>query len=161
MKNLILLDFLKQAMLAAIYVVLVYIFQFASFGLIQFRIAELLMIFIFFDKKSIIGLSIGCFLANLLLGAILIDVIFGTLATTIAGFLMYYTRKKPLIALIWPAIANGIIVGLILTYGYGLGPIGITGPSVFIGEFAVMYVLGLSVFWTLKDNKNFLEFFKG
>jgi len=61
MKNLILLDVLKQAMLAAIYVVLVYIFQFASFGLVQFRIAELLMIFILFDKKSIIGLTIGLY----------------------------------------------------------------------------------------------------
>ncbi len=161
MKNLILLDVLKQAMLAAIYVVLVYIFQFASFGLVQFRIAELLMIFILFDKKSIIGLTIGCFLANLLGGAILIDVIFGTLATTIAGFLMYFTRKKPWFTMIWPAISNGIIVGLVLTYGYALGPIWLTAPSVFIGEFAVLYVLGLPIYWTLKDNKNFIEFFKG
>ena len=160
MKKMVLRDFLKQTMLAAIYVVLVYIFQFASFGLIQFRIAELLMIFVLFDKKSIIGLTIGCFLANLLGGAIVIDIIFGTLATTIAGFLMLLTKKVPLVSMIWPAVSNGLIIGIILTYGYGFGPLYFTVPSVFIGEFAVLYTLGLPIYWTLKNNKSFIEFYQ-
>jgi uncharacterized membrane protein len=160
MKRQVLNDFLKQSMVASIYVVLVYIFNFASFGLIQFRVAELLMILILFDKKYIIGLTVGCFLANLLNGAIIIDVIFGTLATTIAGFLMYFTRKKPYISMIFPAVVNGIIVGIILTYGYQLGLLSITIPSVFIGEFGVMYLLGLPIYLALKNNQHFLEIIK-
>jgi uncharacterized membrane protein len=160
MNKMVLRDFLKQSMIASVYVVLVYVFQFASFGLIQFRIAEVLMILVFFDKKSIIGLTVGCFIANLVGGAIIIDVIFGTMATTIAGFMMWFTRKVPLFAMVWPAIINGVIIGLILTYGYHLGPLYITMPSVFIGEFVVLYVLGVPIYYSLKDNQDFLEFFK-
>ncbi|MBU1141141.1 MAG: QueT transporter family protein [Firmicutes bacterium] len=160
MKNMILKDLLKQAMIAAIYVVLVYILQFASFGLIQFRVAEVLMILILFDKKSIIGLTLGCFVANLVGGAILIDVIFGTMATTIAGILMYVTRKRVLVSLMWPAVINGLVVGVILTYGYLLAPLYVSIPSVFLGEAVVMFALGLPIYLSLKDNQHFLEFFR-
>ena len=44
----IIFSFTKQAMLATVYVVLVYAFQFLSFEKVQFRIAELLLIFVFF-----------------------------------------------------------------------------------------------------------------
>ena len=152
-------DFILQAMIAAIYVVLVYVFQFASFGLIQFRVAEVLMILVLFDKKSIIGLTIGCFFANLLGGAIIYDVIFGTLATTIAGMLMIWTKKMIYVSFLMPAIANGVIVGFILTYAYDLGMLYVTIPAVFIGEFAVMYLLGLPLYHALKNNPMVHEFF--
>ena len=160
MKNMLLRDFLKQSMIAAIYVVLVYVLRFASFDLIQFRVAEVLMILILFDKKSIIGLTIGCFVANWVSGAIFIDVVFGSMATMIAGFLMYYTRKWVLVALIWPALINGLVIGVILTYAYDLGPLWLTMSSVFIGEFAVMYLVGYPTYLTLRKNTNFIEFFK-
>jgi len=153
-------DLVRQTMLAAIYATLVYIFSFASFGLVQFRIAEVLMIFIFFDKKSIVGLTIGCFVSSLIYGADIFDIIFGSLATFIAGYAMWFLREKPLIALLAPALFNGIIVGLILTYVYLAGPLYISMPSVFIGEFAIMYVIGLPLYLILKKNKGFLEFFK-
>lgn len=152
-------DFLMQAMIAAIYTVLVYVFRFASFGLIQFRVAEVLMILVFFDKKSVIGLTLGCFISNWISGAIVIDIFLGPLGTLSAGLLMVYFKKIPKFALSFPAITNGIVVGLILTYGYVLGPLYITIPAVFIGEFAVLYILGLPLYLLLKQNKGFLEFF--
>ena len=155
----VLKDLILQTMIAAIYVVLVYVFQFASFGLIQFRIAEVLMILVLFDKKSVIGLTIGCFFANLLGGAILLDVIFGTLATTIAAILMIITKKWIWISFLMPAIINGLIVGLLLTYAYDLGMLYITIPSVFIGEFLVLFVIGLPLYRALKDNSHFIELF--
>lgn len=160
MKNMVLKDFLMQSMIAAIYVVLVFVLRFASFGLIQFRVAEVLMILILFNKKNIIGLTLGCFVANLLGPTIILDVIFGTMATTIAGILMYLTRKKILLAFVWPAVINGLIVGVLLTYGYMLAPLYYSIPSVFIGEAVVMYALGLPIYLSLKDNQHFLEFFK-
>lgn len=159
MKKMVLKDLILQTMIAAIYVVLVYVFQFASFGLIQFRIAEVLMILVLFDKKSVIGLTIGCFFANLLGGAILLDVIFGTLATTIAAILMIITKKWIWISFLIPAIINGLIVGLLLTYAYDLGMLYITIPSVFVGEFLVLFVIGLPLYRALKDNSHFIELF--
>ncbi len=157
----VLKDVLKQTMIAAIYVVLVYVFAFASFGLIQFRIAEVLMILVLFDKKSVVGLTLGCFVANWLGGAIIIDIVIGPMATLLAGLLMHMTKEKVIIAMIWPAVANGLIIGLILTYGYLAGPLYFTIPAVFIGEAVVMYVVGLPTFYALRKNKGFMEFFRG
>jgi len=159
MNKFVLKDLILQTMIAAIYVVLVYVFQFASFGLIQFRIAEVLMILVLFDKKSVIGLTIGCFFANVLGGAIILDVIFGTLATTIAAILMILTKKVIWVSLLMPAVVNGIIVGLLLTYAYDLGMLYITIPAVFIGEFLVLFVIGLPLYKALKDNSHFHELF--
>ena len=71
--------------IAAIYVVLtmaINVFNLAS-GAIQVRISEALCILPYFTSAAIPGLSIGCLLANLLTGAPIWDVIFGTLATLI------------------------------------------------------------------------------
>ncbi len=160
MNRFVLRTVLMQAMIASIYVVLVYVFQFASFGLIQFRVAEVLMILVLFDKKSVVGLTLGCFVANLVGGAIWIDVIIGPIATLIAGIAMIMTQSHPKIAMIWPAVSNGIIIGLILTYGYLLGPLYLTIPSVFIGEALVMYLIGLPVYLVLSKHQAFIELFK-
>jgi uncharacterized membrane protein len=158
MNRLSLNTYIMQAMVATIYVALVQLFHFASFGLIQFRIAEILMIFVLFDKKYIIGVTLGCFVANLIGGGLWFDVIFGTFATLIAAWLMVLSKSKLGLALLWPAIINGLIVGLFLTYGYLLGPLYFTIPSVFIGEFAVLFVLGLPLYYGLKKNQGFMEF---
>ena len=159
MKHWSTLDLARQTMIAAIYAVLVYGFSFASFGLVQFRVAEVLMIFVFFDKKSIIGLTFGCFVSSLIYGADIMDIIFGPIATLLAGISMWSLRKKPYLAMIFPAIFNGIIIGIILTYVYLLAPLYISMPSVFIGEFVILYALGLPLYIVLKKNKGFLEFF--
>jgi len=160
MNRFVLKTVLMQAMIASIYVVLVYVFQFASFGLIQFRVAEVLMILVLFDRKSVVGLTLGCFVANLVGGAILIDVIIGPMATLLAGIAMIMTKSYPKITMIWPAVMNGIIIGFILTYGYLLGPLYITIPSVFIGEALVMYLIGLPVYLVLSKHQGFNELFK-
>ncbi len=118
MKTWTLFDFARQTMIAAIYAVLVYIFSFASFGLIQFRVAEVLMILVFFDRKSVVGLTIGVFVSSLIYGAIPLDLIFGPIATALAGLAMIMLKKKPILAMIFPALFNGIIIGYVLTYGY-------------------------------------------
>ena len=76
-------------LVAALYVVLTLPAAQFAYGPIQFRLAEVLTILPAYGFGSIPGVTIGCFLANLLnpgnLGPI--DIIFGTLATLIAGFL--------------------------------------------------------------------------
>lgn len=159
MNKRLILNFTQQAMLATVYVVLVYAFQFLSFEKIQFRIAELLLIFVFFDKKSIIGLSIGTFIANWLFSPFgILDAAVGTLATVIGLSLMIMFSKHKLIALIFPVLANAIIIGLMISILDQIPfiPIAIW---IMIGEAAVIYVLGYPVYHVLKDHPFFIETF--
>lgn len=151
--------FTTQAMLATVYVVLVYAFQFLSFEKIQFRIAELLIIFVFFDKKSIIGLTIGTFVANWLFSPFgILDALVGSLATIIGLVLLIIFNKHKLVALIFPAISNAIIIGLMISIldQIPFVPIAIW---VFIGEAVVLYVLGFPMYKVLKDHPFFIETF--
>ena len=59
----------QAAVIAAIYVVLVVIFNYISFGPVQFRIAEALTILPYFTPAAIPGLFVGCIIANILGGA--------------------------------------------------------------------------------------------
>ena len=67
----------QAAMIAAIYVVLTYVFAPFSFGEVQVRISEALTILPVFTQAAIPGLFIGCLIGNILGGAILPDIIFG------------------------------------------------------------------------------------
>ncbi len=74
-------------MIAAIYIVMtmfINTFNLAS-GTIQVRISEALTVLPFFTPAAVPGLFIGCLLSNLLTGAMLPDVIFGSLATLLGA----------------------------------------------------------------------------
>ena len=146
MKNFLLKDFIKQSTIASIYVVLVFIFQFLSFESIQFRIAEFLLILVFFDKKSIVGLLIGTFLANYLMSPYgLADALFGTLASLLAMLLMIGFSKHKVIALVFPALSNALVIGLMISLVNHIPFIPIA-LWVFLGEVVVMYLVGYPIF---------------
>ena len=84
----------QAAMIAAIYVVLCVVFQPISYGPIQTRIAEALTVLPFFTPAAIPGLFVGCLIANVLGGGIILDVIAGSVATLIAAFATYALRNK-------------------------------------------------------------------
>src|SRR5665648_36936 len=73
----------RVAMIAAIYVVLNIIFAPISYGPIQVRIAEALVILPFIDSSAIMGLFLGCILANFIGPLGMVDVIGGSLCTLI------------------------------------------------------------------------------
>ena len=85
MKNKKALFITQAAVIAALYVVLVVIFNYISFGPIQFRVAEALTILPYFTPAAIPGLFIGCILANVIGGAVIWDIIFGSIATLIGA----------------------------------------------------------------------------
>ena len=64
-----------------------------SFGNYQFRISEVLVLLALFDPLYIGGLTLGCFIANMLGPNGIMDVIFGTIATFISVLAVYYTPK--------------------------------------------------------------------
>lgn len=109
------------AIIAALYVVLTLLanaFGLAS-GVIQVRISEALNVLVCFTGAAVPGVTVGCLLANLLTGGVVLDIIFGTLASFIGAFGGYLLRKNRLLALLCPILSNTIIVPFVLKFAYG------------------------------------------
>lgn len=146
------------AIIAALYVVLTY---FASMlglsnGAIQIRFSEALTILPYFTPAAIPGLFIGCIISNLLAGAIVWDVVFGSLATLIGAVFTYLLRKKTRwLAPLPPIAANTIIVPLVLSYAYGV-PDGLPylALTVGIGEVISCGILGMLLLKCLEKHRN-------
>ncbi|MGN0422138.1 MAG: QueT transporter family protein [Lachnospiraceae bacterium] len=151
------INFLTQAaMIAAIYVVLTYVFAPFSFGEVQVRIAEALTILPVFTPAAIPGLFVGCLIGNILGGAILPDIIFGSLVTLIGAFFTYQLRdKNKFLAPLPPIAANTIVVPFVLRYGYGVAlPIPFMMLTVGVGEVLSCGVLGMVLYFALRKYKN-------
>ena len=151
--------FLSQAaMIAAVYVVLTYVFAPFSFGEIQVRIAEALTILPLFTPAAVPGLFIGCLIGNILGGAILPDIVFGSIATLIGAFGTYLLRNQlPVLAPLPPILANTVIVPFILHFGYGVAlPISFLLLTIGIGEILSCGVLGIILYIALKKYKNII-----
>lgn len=145
MKNKGILFMVEAAMIAAIYIVITFVFAPFSFGEVQIRISEALTILPIFTPAAIPGLFVGCLLGNFLGGALLPDVIFGSIATLIGAVFTYMLRKRNrFLAPLPPIAANVIIVPLVLRYAYGvLLPIPFMMLTVGIGEVVSCGILGL------------------
>ncbi len=151
--------FLTQAaMIAAIYVVLTYLFAAFSFGEIQVRLSEALTILPVFTPAAIPGLFVGCLVGNILGGAILPDILFGSLATLIGAWGTWKLRTLavtrhhiPFYAVLPPIAANTVIVPFVLRFGYGVNlPIPLMMLTVGIGEIISCGLLGLLLHSGLK-----------
>lgn len=148
----------QAAMIAAIYVALCIIFAPISYGAIQVRIAEALTILPYFTPAAIPGLFIGCIIANILGGSILIDVILGSLATLLGAMGTYLLRKNNrFLAPIPPILSNTLLVPFILRYGYGEPlPIPFLMATVGIGEIAACGIMGIILLTILIKYKKFI-----
>lgn len=150
------------AAIAAIYVVLTLIFAPISYGEVQVRISEALTILPFFTPAAIPGLFIGCLIANFLGGSIILDVIFGSIATLIGAASTYLLRNNRWLAPLPPIISNTIIVPLVLRYGYGVPlPIPMLMLFIAIGEIISCYVLGEIVLSALLRYREYIFSKKG
>ncbi len=133
------------AIIAALYVVLTLLanaFGLAS-GVIQVRISEALNVLVCFTGAAVPGVTVGCLLANLLTGGIVMDVIFGTLASFIGAFGGYLLRKNRLLALLCPILSNTLIVPFVLKFAYGApDAIWFLFGSVAVGEVISCGILG-------------------
>ena len=130
-----------SAAIAALYAALTVLLAPISYGPVQCRISEAMTLLPILLPQAVPGLFIGCVIANLFTGMIT-DAIFGSLATLIAALGTYLLRKKPLLAAACPVIANGVIVGLVLSLSSGL-PIALTMGQVALGEVAAVALGGV------------------
>ena len=134
----------KAGVIAACYVVITIAFAPFGFGEVQVRISEMLTILPIFGTAAIPGLFVGCIIGNIFGGAVVLDVIFGSIATLIGAVGTYLLRNKPIyIATIPPIVSNAVIVPFVLKYAYGSPmPIPLMMLTVGIGEIISCGVLG-------------------
>ena len=145
----------QAAMIAAIYVVLTVVGASLAFGEVQIRFAEALTILPVFTPAAIPGLFVGCLIGNTLGGAILPDIIFGSLATLIGACGTYALRKHKWLAPLPPIVANTIIVPFVLAYVYmAEGTIPFFMLTVGIGEVISCYVLGMILYKVLNNYRS-------
>ena len=149
----------KMGIIAGLYVALCYFFSFMSYGPIQFRIAEILIVLVFYNKKYCIPVIIGTFLANILMYG-LYDMIFGTIATVLVLLIIILVKNRFIIAPV-AAIVNGIIIGLMLYYIFEEpAALWFIMATVAIGEFVVVLVGVLAFAGIEKTNPKLIDMLK-
>ncbi len=156
----------KNAIIAALYTALTYAFFFCSYGPVQVRISEFLVLLVFFNPNYIYGLTIGCILSNIYSPAMSsycspLDIVIGTSATIIALILISLS-KHLLVATIFPALTNGFLLAWEFTFltnteGNASAILYWTNFGwVALGEIIAVSVLGYIIFMIMtKRIKNF------
>ena len=134
------------AIVAALYAAITIATAPFSYGLMQFRLSEALVVLCVFEPFLAVGITLGCFLANLFSTVTTLDMVVGTLATGLACLWTIRCRKTWFIPL--PnVLVNAVIVGGMLAFvlfpdnlltGFVLAFL-----QVGFGELVVMYALGL------------------
>lgn len=148
--------FLAQgAMIAAVYVALTVVFAPISFSEIQVRVAEALTILPVFTPAAIPGLFLGCLIGNIAGGALVPDIIFGSLATLIGAFGTWKLRRAhPFLAPVPPILANTVIVPFVLKYAYEVPlPVPFMMLTVGAGEILSCGVLGMLLYYALRSRR--------
>ena len=149
----------RSALIAALYAALTHLQNLlipnsASWA-IQFRASEALCVLAFFTPAAVPGLAVGCLVFNLSSAAALpLDFLVGSLASLLSALSMWLTRRVtvkglPLAGLLMPAFWNAILVGWELTVYIG-GGFGLNALYVAIGEAAVLFTLGIALYYAIK-----------
>ena len=163
MKNLSVRRLVRCAVIAAVYVVVCLVLAPFSYGAVQVRVAEALCLL------PVFGVTLGCFLANLL-GSTVVDVVFGTLATLLACLVTYKLRDVRVKGLAIPAslppvVFNMIIVGAFeITFFFSDGaPTAMlavfNAVTVGIGELISCTILGVALVKLIESNAGLNKIF--
>ena len=151
----------RGAIIAALYVVFTMVAAVLglSSGVIQFRISEAMCILPIFLPEAVPGLFIGCLISNLMVpGAVVWDIIFGSVATLLGAIGARLLRKLPekfiWVSTIPTILSNMIIVPLILIFAYGAeDSYGFMLLTVGIGEVVCAGIGGTALYFLLKKTK--------
>lgn len=147
----------KSAAVAALYAVLTLLLPVASYGPIQFRFSEILVLLVFYNKRFIPGLVLGCALANLFSPMLVFDVIFGTLSSYIAFKLMqkaknlYIASIFPVLLVSVPAIGTWLILASDEVFFVLL-------MQFMLSEFVMVSIIGVILFKILEKNEGFMSY---
>lgn len=170
MKNLSVRRLVRCAVIAAVYVVVCLVLAPFSYGAVQVRVAEALCLLPVFGAEYIVGVTLGCFLANLLGSTVVVDVVFGTLATLLACLVTYKLRDIRVKGLAIPASLppvafNMIIVGAFeITFFFSdsaptAAMAAFNAVTVGIGEVISCTILGVALVKLIETNASLKKIF--
>ena len=124
-----------------------------SSGVIQVRFSEALCILPCFTPAAIPGVTVGCFLTNVIAGGEPLDMIFGTVATLIGAVGTYLLRKNRWLAAVPPIFANVLIIPWVLQTAYGVtDSYWFLMLTIFAGEFISIGILGELLYTALEKS---------
>ena len=160
--------------IAALYIALTYLAM--AFGLdknaIQVRFSEALCTLAVITPAAIPGLTVGCFLANILTGCAPLDIVIGPVATLIGAVGAYYIgvwyrkiKKKGILFLspIPTIIANTVAVPFVIYICYTapeqqtVAMLGFYAITVFIGEVISAGVLGMLLYFAMEKRQKYFR----
>ena len=157
-----------SAIIAAVYAALTMALGFISYNGIQFRVAEALCVLPFFFPSTAWGVFVGCFIANLISPAGILDIVFGSMSTLLCCLSIAALGRRGsrgwlrcLTVCLMPVVFNALIVGAVLAFtiadpGMGFGAAFVFfGGQVALGEAVVMFTLGLVLMRSLPRMKLF------
>ena len=135
-------------LIAALYATATLLLPIPQYLGVQFRVAEAMTVLPFLFPEAVPGLAVGCFLANLRGSPLMLDWIFGTLATLLAAL---WTRRMPnlYLAALPPVLCNAVIVGAEIAWfmvqeGEAFWPAyGLSALTVGLGELAACSIWGV------------------
>ncbi|WP_105300527.1 QueT transporter family protein [Anaerococcus marasmi] len=160
MKNNLDTNFLvKSAIVAALYAVLTLLLPMASYGPIQLRFSEIMVLLVFYNKRFIPGLVLGCAIANLFSPMAAFDVVFGTLSSYVA-FRLMLKSKNLFIASLWPVLM--VIVPALGTYFILANDavLFIMILEFMASEFIMVSIIGVLIFKMLEKNDGFMKYIR-
>lgn len=143
----------RAGIIAAIYAVLTVIMGELSFGPVQLRVSEALVLLPFIDSAAVPGVFVGCVIANIFGGFGFVDIFFGSLVTLLAAYL---TSKMPnrILAIIPPVLLNGFIVSIWVSKFSNL-PYWPTVLTIGLSEFFSVAGLGSLLLLAISRIKNY------
>lgn len=147
--------------IAALYVALTLLLAPISFGSMQLRVSEILTVLPFVMPEAIWGLSIGCFISNILCSSFL-DAVFGTLATLLAAICTAKIRKmwfSPLPAVIFNAVIVGAVVTM-MSVEFTLTAYLLISLSIGVSQLIVCYCGGIPLLVMINKLSEKIDFLK-
>lgn len=147
----------EAALIAAVYVLLTLLSAAVglSSGAIQLRLSEALCVLAVFTPAAVPGITLGCLVANILTGSAVWDIVFGTCASFIGMIGCRALKKFPYLAPAPYALANMVIVPLILAFVYKAEEaLPILFLTVGIGEILSVFAIGIPLYLILNKHKN-------
>lgn len=140
----------KNAIIAAVYIGVTYAFASVSYGVIQFRLSEVLNLLVWYNPLYLPGLVLGCAVANLASPFGVIDIVVGSFHTFISLYAMSKINNR-ILASTMPAVFS-FIIGLEVAYLEGAQLFLPTTFSVFVSELIICSLASLPLYSALEQN---------
>ena len=169
MKKNVTIKLVRAAVIAALYASLTILLAPISFNTtsLQVRVSEALTLLPLVFPEAIVGLTVGCFISNLITGNVF-DIVFGSLATLVAATLTYFVGRtikttwlKVMLGAIPPIAVNAFVVPLTYLklneireqYLIGIACVG-AGQAIAVLVLGIPLYFAIAHYYKRKEEKN-------